>query len=643
MLNRFLARTSGLAIALALLPAPAAAQDRSSDNAITQAEDAFGFSIGRESLGIYNANNARGFSPSAAGNVRIDGLYFDPVLGLSGLMTDQVSIKVGPSAQGYPFAAPSGIVDVALVHPAFAPGASLVLSGDSFGSYDAQLTGSMPLVKDRLTLGYGASFGHVGYPDGTGNANHAQSLILRWKPTDTIELIPFWQVDHDFNDESGPFYIPAGNFLPPTPPAHQFDGPWWADNRFSATNKGLLAAWTPSKSWQVRLGAFHSAFHSRTSFANLLVDLQPDGSAERLIIADPPLDSSSDSGEARITHSIADGARLHVIHLSLRSRDRRSEYGGSDVADLGPTRVGEAEDSPEPLFHFGPTTHQRVEQRTLGLSYVGLWKKVGEFGVSVSRAAYRKTVELPGLPAEVTRSIPILWNATGAASLSDRLSLYAGYARGLEDSGTAPPSAANHNEPLPAILTTQREAGLRWKPTRKMTLIAGLFDLQKPTFGFNSSNVFHQIGTIRSRGAEISLSGALTSRLNVVAGGVFLTPRVTRDPDATGVVGKRPPGLPGHLLNLNLNWKTPWKRVALDLAALRRARFPSTTDNQVSIPARNLLSLGGRYQLKIARSNATLRLQVFNIFDDRSVSYAGPGIYGNIPSRSVNGYLAIDL
>ena len=89
----------------------ALAQERSQENAVTQAEDAFGFAVGRESLGIYNAGNARGFSPTAAGNLRIDGLYFDQMFGLSGTLVDSTSIKVGLSAQGYPFAAPSGIVD----------------------------------------------------------------------------------------------------------------------------------------------------------------------------------------------------------------------------------------------------------------------------------------------------------------------------------------------------------------------------------------------------------------------------------------------------------------------------------------------------------------------------------------------------
>ena len=74
---RGIARLSVAAVALCSAGG-AVAQSRSSDNAVTQAEDAFGFSVGRESLGIYSAGYARGFSPTAAGNVRIDGLYIDP-------------------------------------------------------------------------------------------------------------------------------------------------------------------------------------------------------------------------------------------------------------------------------------------------------------------------------------------------------------------------------------------------------------------------------------------------------------------------------------------------------------------------------------------------------------------------------------
>ena len=50
---------------------------RAEENVTTGSEDAFGRSIGNESIGIYNEGDVRGFSPIEAGNVRLEGLYFD--------------------------------------------------------------------------------------------------------------------------------------------------------------------------------------------------------------------------------------------------------------------------------------------------------------------------------------------------------------------------------------------------------------------------------------------------------------------------------------------------------------------------------------------------------------------------------------
>ena len=58
---------------------PSVEQGRSDENAIRTAEDAFGTSIGRETIGLYSSQNIRGFSPISAGNARIEGLYFDQI------------------------------------------------------------------------------------------------------------------------------------------------------------------------------------------------------------------------------------------------------------------------------------------------------------------------------------------------------------------------------------------------------------------------------------------------------------------------------------------------------------------------------------------------------------------------------------
>jgi iron complex outermembrane receptor protein len=622
---------------------PAAAQDRTDDNAVTQAEDGFGFSVGRESIGIYTSGNARGFSPTAAGNVRIDGLYFDPAIALSSLLNDTTSIKVGLSAQGYPFTAPSGIVDQLLRRPGDKAAASMVLNADSYSSYGLEIDGSLPVSK-TLSVGYGLAAGRTAFPDGTDNFNHGQGLIVRWRPAPGVEIMPFWMLANDYNDEAGPFYVPGGKFLPPLPPAHRFDGPEWADFRYTGTNQGVLASYAPGKNWLLRVGAFRSVFDQKTSYANLLVDLQPDGSADRLIIADPRAKNVSLSGEARLTHSIADGPRLHLLYVSLRERDARHQFDGSDAVDLGPTRIGVAEDSPKPSFAFGPLSRDRIRQTTYGIAYDGRWKDVGEISVGVSRADYRKTTMLPGIATIVSRSSPWLYNGTAAAYLSKALTLYAGYARGLEESGVAPPNAANRNQPLNAILTEQKDAGIRWTVAGNLKVIAGLFDLRKPYFGFDAASRYTQVGTTRSQGAELSVSGSLTKTLTVAAGGYFLRPRVTRDPTALGTIGPRPVGLPGHLVNVNFNWKTPiLDGLSLDTTLIHRGKAPSTTDNLVSLPARAQINLGGRYRFKLVDRDATLRVQVSNLFDDRGFNTAGPGIYAATAGRYVTGYLAIDV
>ena len=177
-----LSPASAALLAAALFPVPALAQSRADENAVTQAEDAFGFSVGRESLGIYDADNARGFSPSAAGNLRIDGLYFAPVVGLPGLIVESQSIKVGLSAQGYPFAAPSGIVDMSLRRPGDEFGASVILSGDSYGTVSGEFSASLPISPD-LALGIGLNGGRTHFADGTRNWYHTETLVGRWRPT----------------------------------------------------------------------------------------------------------------------------------------------------------------------------------------------------------------------------------------------------------------------------------------------------------------------------------------------------------------------------------------------------------------------------------------------------------------------------
>src|SRR6185437_12301784 len=97
-----------VATLLSFGPLDRAQAQRSNEDAVAEAIDAFGLSVGREAIGLYSATSARGFSPVQAGNLRIDGLYFDQVSANAVLpvrIVRSAAVHVGIAAQGYLFPA----------------------------------------------------------------------------------------------------------------------------------------------------------------------------------------------------------------------------------------------------------------------------------------------------------------------------------------------------------------------------------------------------------------------------------------------------------------------------------------------------------------------------------------------------------
>src|SRR5579859_3184302 len=68
---------SALLFAMASFVALPAGAQRTDDNAVTAASDAFGNTVGFQTIGLYSPTNARGFNPTQAENLRIEGLYYD--------------------------------------------------------------------------------------------------------------------------------------------------------------------------------------------------------------------------------------------------------------------------------------------------------------------------------------------------------------------------------------------------------------------------------------------------------------------------------------------------------------------------------------------------------------------------------------
>ena len=76
----------------------------------------------------------RGFNPVDAGNVRMEGLTFDQQAQPSNRLVDSSAIRVGYAARGYPFPAPTGIVDLKLEKYEQTDVASIEIESDDQGN-----------------------------------------------------------------------------------------------------------------------------------------------------------------------------------------------------------------------------------------------------------------------------------------------------------------------------------------------------------------------------------------------------------------------------------------------------------------------------------------------------------------------------
>jgi iron complex outermembrane receptor protein len=483
-----------LASTLLCLPNATFAQ-RAAENAVSESDDAFGTSIGSEEIGLYSSVDVRGFSPTAAGNVRIEGLYFDQVWGLTSRVRRSTRVRVGLTALGHPFPAPTGVIDYSLRTPGKERLGAVAAYVDTDGGGGLEIDAELPIFAERLSIGAGLGLYKNVFQNGTDSLQHIESLTLRWAPSDRLELVPFWARSDIYDDEIGPIYVPAGVFLPPRIERRQFNGPSWATYEGTAQNHGILARAQVASDWVLRAGVFRSAFENEQGFTQLLTNLTTAGSANRLIVADAPDGTRSTSGEIRLIGAASEGPRLHKLHLSIRGRDRASRYDGVAEIDLGPTTLTERIDVPRPALQFSPQTTDDVNQWTFGVAYEGRWKRVGEISAGIQKTDYRKTVLQPALPIASNAAAPRLYSIAVAAHLSEAVALYAGSTRGLEESGVAPLNAVNRNEALPTIETRQTDLGVRWTFPTGVKLVAGLFEIRKPYFNLDASNRYQQLGS----------------------------------------------------------------------------------------------------------------------------------------------------
>lgn len=603
------------------------------NNAISGAEDGFGNQSGKESIGIYDDGNVRGFSPSKAGNLRIEGMYFDRAAYLGHLLTDGSKVRVGATVSGYAFPAPTGIVDYELRKAGdqreWNIGMEMEQSARGRGDRATDVNLLLPLNPGNEGLRYGVSVAGSLYQEITpareASFYRSAAVVGRIRSAQgaaaPFEILPFYSLDQTPYETPHPYWQTTDGRLPPSSVLHlaypaALHAPWLRSSG-NARTYGIIAHQQLAADWQWRASLIRSHAKQRHTYDQVITQTAP-SVWQRSLIAEQGNERDSRSAELRLGKRWLTGDSTHWLHLIWRGRQAQYCYGGEADIDAGPVSADSglpalSQTSP---FIYSEKSRDSVQQSSQGLAYA--WQHTQwTVNLGLMRTRYEKQTRnalLPEHRIEEQQNQPY-WNIS--RKLGDAFSVYAGQTQGVEESGVAPVSASNRFEVLPPIRTRQHDLGVRWQGSlhgQPFNAVLGYFDVSKPYYGYNAAQVFALTGTVRHRGLEGSIAGNLHPQLNMVMAAVWQDATLNRT--QSNAADARPAG------SIPLEWRSyldyhPQQLADTSFDLALQYSGPQTTSETTGtrLPKRMLVQLGARYQFRMLDMQAQLRLQVSNLFN----------------------------
>jgi iron complex outermembrane recepter protein len=589
---------------LAAGPGVASAQ---SGDVVGEAEDAFGVRIGVERFGLYSERQVRGFSLEAAGNYRIDGLYYTPVTTPANPTVADVTIRVGLNALQFDFPSPSGVVDYALRGPSAEP--SFTVRGGIDGFETPFVEGDFSVGTEDLGLAGGVQLYDSNFSDASEGDFWSVGFVPQWRPVPGLTvkgLISYARLRYD-GDQG---FVSGGAFIPP----------YLGDFKRLAPENGSLDDRTGNYGATVRYQSgptdwFASAFLStreRPTLDFLFVsDLDRTGLGEAVFITSPENTAETYSGEAGVRRRFDWGDWEHLATLSVRGRQSEVITPLGRVVPVGPLRLTDPQVVLGPIDR-SPTSIEsvdQVDQLALGASLRTSFRDGLELRLGAQRMRYEKEEQTTALPASTNLTEEWLYNGSITARLSPRLTAYGSYTRGIEESGSAPLNAVNRGAVLPPVLAEQAEIGARWQVAENVSLVASAFVIEKPIPGLDANGMFGLTGDVRHTGLEVSLNARPTPDLTLVAGAVQMD--LDREAATAGEPDGSPVGVASTRGLIGFTWRPEGERFSFDGQAIYDGPRFVDLANTVETEGYWALNLGARYRFG-GDEGPVLRAQVVN-------------------------------
>jgi len=323
------------------------------------------------------------------------------------------------------------------------------------------------------------------------------------------------------------------------------------------------------------------------------------------------------------------GHEFNLSAATFKSRERNA-YAFSDFtgyannlyqpfAVVPPTLTSFGGDLASPLVVDRLTTSSLAIADTLSFMNDSLRLTLGARHQKLRQTAYNYTTGAQESHYDEGRTSPVLGLVVKPAS---GWSLYANYAEGLVKGDTASGTGiTNPGQVFAPYVSKQKEIGAKYDGGRIGASVA-LFSLRKPS-AYVENNVYGVFGEQRHRGLEFNVFGAPTRTVRVLGGLTLLDAEQLRTQGGVND-GKDVIGVPGHQLNLGVEWDLPVARgLTLDARVIHTGKQYADGANAQEVPSWTRVDLGARYLTEFNGRLLTLRGRVENLFDKGYWASAG--------------------
>ena len=592
----------------------------------------------------------RGISVENRTNYRLNGSM--PVLNFGQISMEnkeRVEVLKGASALYYGFTSPAGIVNLVTKRAGAQPVTSVGLVLDQYGTALSTVDVGRRLGDEQqFGLRVNAVGGSVGtYLNDVSNGNRGfASAALDWRVNSRLTLKADLEFDHRKTTEQvGVALRTAVNGVIPLPApvdAKKLVGPDIATFETSTRNAQVRADYALSDNWALTVEAGQSQVARDRklaifSFASNAAVATGAGSIRGNI---QTLEAQTDMLRAELFGSFTTLGLRHNLTLGAT----RTRYSQDPIFQQTYTIASQNLYNPLPITNvvYGavPTTATTaaLDTRDTGLYALDQIQLAAQWQLMLGLRHSRYQSDQGTAHYDDSKNTPM---AALVYKLSPDLSVYTSYANGLEQGDTAPTGSANVGERLAPGVSQQKELGLRWRTAGGTLLSAALFNINRPGYYTNTSNIYTADGEQNYTGVELSTQGLLTPQLSWQTSAQWLNAEF-RDINAS-YNGKRPENTAKQTGSAFLSYAVASvPGLSVNGGAYYTGRRPVNDLNQAWLGSVTLFSLGARYSTRLAGYQTSLQLNVDNVADKQYWAAGGTRLAAGAP-RTAKITLKVEL